>query len=137
MIKFKLVTPERVLLEKEVSSVTLPTEMGEITVLDNHLPLISNLVSGEMHLRVGNVEEYVAVSNGTIEVKKNNEVIVLSDTAEFGQEIDPERAEKARERALKLMQESYRDEKIFVDTAASLSKHLARIKVARRHRRHG
>jgi F-type H+-transporting ATPase subunit epsilon len=145
MLKFKLVTPERVLLEKEVDSITLPTETGEITVLENHIPLISNLIAGEIYFRHKNVEDFIAVSSGTIEVSaqggptsgENNSttVIVLADTAEFGQEIDPERAEKARERAVKLMQESYHDEKVMVDVTASLAKHLARLKVARKHRK--
>lgn len=134
MINFKLVTPERVLLEKEVDSITLPTETGEITVLSHHLPLISNLVAGEVRYKIGLVEETFAVSGGVIEVGANNQVAVLADTAEFGHEIDANRAEEARKRAHELMQDSYKDEKVSAVAAASLKKHLARLKVARKHR---
>ncbi|MBI2607664.1 MAG: ATP synthase F1 subunit epsilon [Candidatus Doudnabacteria bacterium] len=134
MIHFKLITPERVVLEKDADSITLPTQTGEITVLSHHLPLISNLVAGEIRLKTGNEEEVFAVSNGVIEVKPDNQLVVLADTAEFGHEVDLERAEQAREKAQKLMQESYKDEKVFADAAASLEKHLARLKVARKHK---
>ncbi|MDP4000860.1 MAG: ATP synthase F1 subunit epsilon [bacterium] len=136
MINFKLVTPERILFEKEVDSITLPTEAGEITVLSHHLPLISNLVAGEVRYKIGSVEETFAVSSGVIEVGPNNQIAVLADTAEFGHEIDADRAQEARERAKKLMQESYKDEKVSAAAAASLEKHLARLKVVRKHRTH-
>ena len=134
MLKLKIVTPERTLLDEEVDSVTLPTQLGEITVLPNHIPLVSNLVAGEIRYRKGNLESFFATSSGVIEVRKNNELVVLAETAEMGQEIDVDRAEQARERAHKLMQESYKDEKSFASAAAGLEKHLARVKVARKHR---
>ncbi|MBI4049430.1 MAG: F0F1 ATP synthase subunit epsilon [Candidatus Doudnabacteria bacterium] len=134
MLKLKIVTPERVLLDEQVDQVTLPTQLGEITVLPNHIPLIANLVSGEVRYKTSGKENFFVVSSGMIEVKKKNEIVVLAETAEFGQEIDVERAEKARERAKKLMQESYRDERAFADAAAGLERHLARLKVARKHR---
>ena len=61
-------------------------------------------------------------------------MIVLADSAEFGHEIELERAQKAREKAKAMMQESYRDEKIYTDAVVELEKHLVRIKVARKHR---
>ncbi|MBI2355620.1 MAG: ATP synthase F1 subunit epsilon [Candidatus Doudnabacteria bacterium] len=135
MFKFKLVTPERVLIDEEVDSVTLPTQTGEITVLTGHVPLVSNLKAGEIRYSAGNAERVFAVSSGTVEVKSGNELVVLAETAEASDEIDVGRAEKARERAQKLMQEGYyKDQKAFADAAASLEKHLTRLKVARKHR---
>ena len=134
MIKFKIVTPEREVLETEADSVTLPTQMGEITILPQHMPLVANLAPGEMRYRKGGKEEFFAVSGGFVEVKKNHEVIVLADTAEFGHEIDVDRAEQARERANKFINESYKDQKTLADASASLQKQLARIRVARKHR---
>lgn len=134
MLKFKLVTPERILLDEQADSITLPTQAGEITVLEDHIPLVSNLKAGEIRYRKGNSEQVFATSAGVIEVKNNNEVIVLAETAEPAQEIDITRAEQARERAQKLMQESYRDQKSFTNAAAALEKQLVRLKVARKHR---
>src|SRR4051812_36398896 len=110
MIHFKIVTPERVLLETEADSVSLPTPLGEITVLPHHIPLVSNLEAGELRYKKGDHLEHFAISGGFVEVKSNNELVVLADTAEFGHEIDVERASQAREKAKLLMQTSYHDE---------------------------
>lgn len=133
-MKFKIVTPERLLLEKEIDSLTVPTQSGEITILKNHIPLVSNLKAGELRFKSGAEEEFFAVSGGFVEVRHNNEIVVLADTAEFGHEIDPNRAEKARLDALKMMQDNYSDHKVSADALALLEKNLARLKVAHKHR---
>jgi F-type H+-transporting ATPase subunit epsilon len=132
-MKFKIATPERIMLETEVDSLTLPTTMGEITVLRNHIPLIAQLVAGEIRYHSKDKHEFFAVSGGIIEIKKNNEVVVLADTAEFGHEIDVERAQQAREAAKKLMATSYKDTKSYADASAALQKHLVRLNVAHKH----
>ncbi|MBX4204636.1 MAG: ATP synthase F1 subunit epsilon [Candidatus Doudnabacteria bacterium] len=136
MIHFKIVTPERILLETEVDSVTLPTRLGEITVLQNHIPLVASLVAGEVRYRTHGQESFFAVSGGFIEVRKNHEVVVLADTAEFGHEIDEHRAEEARQKAQEIMRGSYHDQKSHATASAVLEKNLARLKVARKHRSH-
>src|SRR4030043_2270249 len=105
-IKFKIVTPERTVYEEEIDQVTLPTADGEITVLPNHIPLISILVPGELDVRKEGKEIAMAVSGGMIEVRKN-EMTILADTAERAEEIDLQRAEEARKKA-----EQLKDEKI-------------------------
>jgi F-type H+-transporting ATPase subunit epsilon len=132
-IKFKIVTPEKTVYEAEIDQVTLPTQEGEITVLPNHIPLISVLISGELTLKKDNEEIAMAVSGGMIEVRKN-EVTILADTAERAEEIDLKRAEEAKQKAEKLKEEKIRvDETEFATAAAILEKNLARIKVARKH----
>lgn len=133
---FKIATPERVMLDVEVESLTLPTSLGEITVLPHHIPLVANLVPGEIKYRTKTKENFFAVSGGVIEVKKDGEIVVIADSAEFGHEIDINRAEQAREQAKKLMSESYKDEKSFADASALLEKNIARIRVAQKHRTH-
>ena len=138
MIDFKITTPEKIFLEEKVDSLSLPTQMGEITVLPDHIPMVANLTHGEIKYSRQGQEYFFAVSGGFIDIQPGNKVVVLADTAEFGHEIDLDRAEKAREAALRLMQESRTDQKTFADAAAVLEKNLARIKVARKHRtRHG
>ncbi len=136
MIEFSITTPERNLVNEKVDSVTLPTEMGEITVLPNHIPLVANLVPGEVQYKTKGESQYFAVSGGFIEIKKGNKVIVLADTAEFGHEIDVTRAEQAKAEAQKLMQQ--KGLKSFADVSAALQKNLARIRVAHKHNKtHG
>lgn len=122
------------MIEAEAESLSLPTDLGEITILENHIPLVANLRAGEIKFKKENSEEFFVVSGGVLEVKPGNEVVVLADTAEFGHEIDVQRAEEARERARKLMSESYKDEKTYAESTALLEKNLARLKVAKKHR---
>ena len=137
-IKFKIVTPERTVFESEIDQITLPTQEGEITILPNHIPLISVLQAGELVVKTGDEEIAMAVSGGMVEVRKN-EITVLADTAERAEEIDVKRAEEARARAVKFKDEKIRlDETEYATAAAILEKNLARIKVARKHlTRHG
>jgi len=132
-IKFKIVTPEKTVYESEIDQLTLPTQEGEITVLPNHIPLISVLAPGELVAKKKNEEIAMAVSGGMVEVRKN-EITILADTAERAEEIDLKRAEVARERAEKLKEEKIRsDETEYATAAAIFEKNLARIKVARKH----
>ncbi|MDD5146182.1 MAG: F0F1 ATP synthase subunit epsilon [Candidatus Pacebacteria bacterium] len=132
-IKFKIVTPERIVFEDEVDQATLPTSEGEITVLPKHIPLVSVLKPGELLLKKNKKEIPMAVSGGLIEVGKN-EIVVLADTAEHAYEIDEQRAEEAKRRAEEMMKTASRE---MVDNAAlvsNLEKELARLKVVRRHK---
>lgn len=136
MLTFKIVTPERILLETQVESVTIPTQTGQITILQNHIPLVSNLRAGELKYKTEGKDNYFAVSGGFVEVRPGNEVIILADTAEFGHEIDEKRAVEAKELAHKMMQENYHDETALADAIGLLEKNLARLHVARKHRTH-
>lgn len=133
-IKIKILTPERTVLEEEVDQISIPTGMGYITVLPGHLPLVGLLAPGEVLARKGQDEILLAVSSGLIEVKKN-EVVLLADTAELATEIDEERAETARQRAVELLQR-VRSQEVVDHTALmiKLNKELARLKVVRKHR---
>ena len=136
-IHFKIVTPERTVADQEVYQVTLPIQDGEVTVLPEHIPYIGLVRAGEIVLRTepGGPETSFATSGGFVEFHKNV-LVVLADTAERAEEIDLERAEAARTRALELQKERiHMDDEEYARTAALLEKELARIKVARK--RHG
>lgn len=131
-LQFELVTPERLVFQETVDQVTLPTTLGEITILPNHRDLVANLVSGIAHLKRGTVEEDVAVSGGFIEVKKNS-VRVLADTAERGEELDLKTIELAKQRAEEVMKATdRRDDTAFAAAAAALERELARYRVIKR-----
>ena len=101
-IKFKIVTPEKVVFEDEIDQISLPTKMGEITVLANHVPLVSSLNPGEILIKKNKEEIPMAVSGGFVELN-NNQMVILADTAERVEEIDVERAEQARQKAKDLL----------------------------------
>lgn len=132
-IKFQIVTPERIVLEEEIKQVTVPTQMGEITVLPGHIPLVAALSAGEIRAKKNGEEILMAVSGGFLEVSKNK-VVILADTAERAEEIDAKRAEEARARAEHLKEEKRFDRVEFAALQARIEKELARLKVARRHR---
>lgn len=131
-IKFKVVTPERMVYENEVEQVTLPTLDGQITVLPNHIPLMSILQPGELLLKKDGKEIPLAVSSGFVQVNKN-EVVILADSAEHAEEIDEKRAEEARERAQKLLREvKNREDVNYAALASKIEKEFARLHVARK-----
>jgi F-type H+-transporting ATPase subunit epsilon len=133
-LKLKIVSPEKSLFEGETDSISLPTPLGQITVLPNHIPLVSSLAPGELIIIEHGNTRHLAVSGGVIEVRKSNEIVILADAAETAEEIDVARAEEARERARKIMSEKILSDEEYAATAAALEKALARIRVSRRHR---
>ncbi len=70
---------------EEVSQVTMMTTMGEITVLPHHIPLITVLKPGELKYKKDGVEKLIAVSGGFAEVKTDNSLTILADTAEYAE----------------------------------------------------
>jgi len=134
-INFQIVTPERVVYESEIDQVTLPTRAGEITVLANHMPLVSLLAPGEMRLKKDGVDYNFAVSSGFIEVRPKSRVVILADTAERAEEIDLARAEAARKRTEKILADKEKlDDVQFARLQAILDREAARIKVKNRYR---
>lgn len=133
IIKFEIVTPERVVLKEMIHHVTVPTTEGEITVLPKHEPLVAILKPGVIEMKTEkNDTEVVSVAGGFIEVLRNK-VIILADTAERAEEIDIEKAEEAK----KLAEENVKDlrqfdQERFANVNAVIAKELARTKAVAR-----
>ena len=91
-LKLKIVTPEKLVLEELVESVTVPTLEGEITILPEHVPIIAGLKSGDI-VAIANGEYIpIALVGGFVEVKKEGDmttVAVLADYAEHISDITP------------------------------------------------
>ncbi len=137
-IRLKVTTPERVVLEKDAKQVTLTTEVGEITILPDHVPLLSIVVPGTIEVQEKDENTVMATSGGFLEFH-DNEVTILADTAERADEIDLERAQKARELAedLKKNKRMHDDEEQFSMVVSRIDKQLARIKVVKKYRPKG
>lgn len=133
---FKIITPERVIFSEEVGQITLPTQDGEITVLPRHIPLVTLLTAGELRYLKNGVEYPIAVSSGFAEVRPDNSVVILADTAEHAAEIDLTKAQEAHDRAAKLMSEPRRFEEVeFAVLQSKMEKELARLKVGKKYRK--
>lgn len=137
-IQLKIATPERIIFQEEAEQVTLPTQEGEITILPDHIPLIANLVPGIIDVKTGGEFLEMAVSGGFMEIH-SNELTILADTAERAEEIDLERAEKARQMAESRKQQVRRgmDEEQYASVISRIEKQLVRIKLGKRYQKRG
>jgi len=136
LIKFEIVTPERLLLKDEVEHIIAPTKSGEITILPGHIPLVSSLQAGVLEIKNSKGENIImSVSGGFIEVLKEK-VVVLADTAERAEELDVEKIEEAKKRAEDAKKDIRNfDKERFANINAKLAKELARSKAAKKWRK--
>jgi F-type H+-transporting ATPase subunit epsilon len=127
--RLEIVTPKRVVFSGDVTSFSAPGVVGGFQVLKSHAPLLSSTDVGEVKLvDTAGVESHYATSGGVVEVH-DNKVIMLAETAERSDEIDVARAQAARDRARKRLQEKKSD--IDSDRARiALFRALNRLKVA-------
>ena len=131
-ISLKVVTPERIVFEDTVASLSVMTETGELTILPNHVPLVALLKAGEMRF-TGSENALLAVSTGVLEVRSNSEVIVLADTAERSDELTLEQVEGAKKLAEQRLQEAReKGDVAYADALVHLERELARYKVAKK-----
>ena len=129
-LNFKIVTPEKIVYEDEIIQVSIPTVDGEITVLADHIPLVSVLKSGELKIKDRKDEQVIAVAGGFLEINANNEIVILADNAERANEIDLERAEQARKNAEEQIKEAKDQEDVdFAKLQAVIDREMNRIKV--------
>lgn len=100
-VKVKIVTPKREMYDGEADMVIFRTTSGDIGVMHGHLPLVTVLDYGVLRLvEDGQTKKNAAVFGGFAQVDGEG-VNILTDAAEWSDEIDVERAEAARERAEK------------------------------------
>jgi F-type H+-transporting ATPase subunit epsilon len=97
-IHLEIVTPDRQVARDSVTAVTVPGKEGEMGILPGHAPLLSLLKVGELSYIHGNTKHYLAINWGFVEVLPDR-VIILAQTAERPEDIDVDRARKAKERA--------------------------------------
>ncbi len=127
-INLEVLTPEKLALKETVDEVIVPGLDGELGILPNHTPLISQLKTGVLNYRQGNDRKQLLVSGGFVEVLADR-VSVLSDVAEKPEEIDVERAQRAKDRAEKRLASKSED----IDLARAdlkLQRSLVRIQLA-------
>jgi F-type H+-transporting ATPase subunit epsilon len=128
-LTLEITTPMRMVVSEEVDEVVAPGVEGYFGVLPGHAPFLTTLGIGVVTYRIGRDEHQLAIAGGFAEVR-NDKVIILADSAERPAEIDVARAERAKERAERLL--SGRQEDIdFARAQAALMRALARLQVAR------
>lgn len=132
-LKLEIVTPDAKTYSEDVEMVTLPGVEGEMGIFPMHVPLMTQIVSGEISVRKDGQEHYLAVGDGFVEITGDH-VAVMTDMAIKAENIDEAKAEEARRRAEARLAEKLDD----ADTAmvsAALAHSLAQLKVKRRQQR--
>ena len=129
-LTLEVASPTRLVVAETVDEVVIPGSMGYFGVLPGHAPLLATLGVGDLSYRQGQAVHHLAISGGFAEVR-NDKVIVLAERAERPQEIDRDRAQRARERAERRL--SGREGDIdFVRAQLALARALIRLEVASR-----
>ena len=130
--RLEVITPDRVVYSNDqVASVVAPGVEGYLGVLANRAPIVTRLDIGAVDFRRADGDwDYIAVGGGFMEVFEN-QVTILADSAELVEEIDVERAERARDRATQRL--TSRTPEVDVERAqAALKRALTRLQVAGR-----
>lgn len=129
-LKLEIITPEAKIFSEEVEMVTLPGVDGELGVYPMHVPLMTQIVPGEIIARKGSAETCLAVGEGFVEITADR-VTVLSDMAIEAANIDEVQVAEARRRAEARLAEklSAEDEAL---TQATLARTAAQLKVKQR-----
>ena len=131
-LKLEIVTPEAVTYSEDVDMVTLPGVEGEMGIFPMHVPLMTQIVPGEVSVRKNGQDYFLAVGEGFVEIT-GARVAILTDMAIKAGDIDETKAEEARKRAEERMNEKLSDEEL-ANVSAALAHSLAQLKVKRRNR---
>ena len=131
-IRLDIVTPDHLVAHDAVTSVTIPGKNGYLGILPGHAPLLTELAPGELEYTSGGAQHAFAVNWGFAEVL-GDRVIVLAQTAERAEEIDVERAEKAKARAEERLKR-FDDPQVDMERARkALTRAMARLEAAHKH----
>jgi len=131
-MKLEIVTPEAKVYSEDVEMVTLPGVEGELGVYPMHVPLMTQIVAGELIVRKDGKDHSFAVGEGFVDIT-GERVALITDMAIDQEHIDEAKAEEARRRAEARLAEKLSGEESAMVNAA-LAHSLAQLKVKRRQR---
>jgi F-type H+-transporting ATPase subunit epsilon len=132
-LKLEIVTPDGTTYSEDVEMVTLPGVEGQLGVYPLHVPLLTQIVPGEVIAHKAGHDYFLAVGEGMVEVLGDH-VCLLTDMAIAAEHIDEARTEEARRRAEARLGENLSDEEV-ASVNSSLARTLVQLNVKRR--RHG
>jgi F-type H+-transporting ATPase subunit epsilon len=135
MLTLSLVTPAKKLLtDISIVEVFVPTENGELNILEGHTPLMAILDVGVLRYKTAGSSDLqqVAISWGYLEIS-NDSVTVLAETAETPEAIDVNRAEEAKKKAEKALLGADLEQHEFQKYQLKLERAIIRVQVAQKH----
>jgi len=132
-LKLEIVTPDSKAYSEDVEMVTLPGVEGEMGIYPQHVPILTQIMPGELIARKDGRDSFLAVGEGFVEIT-GERVSVMTDMAIRAENIDEAKAEEARQRAEARLADHLDEEEAAIVSAA-LAHSLAQLKV-KRHRHH-
>lgn len=126
----EIITPEKIVFKDEIDEVIVPTVKGQVSILPNHIGLLTQVAAGEITIKKQGKEYFLAITGGFLEVA-NNKISILADYAVRSEEIEIAKAQEAQKRAQKLMEEKT-SERDFAIAESQLRRSLLELKVAHR-----
>jgi F-type H+-transporting ATPase subunit epsilon len=131
-LRLEIVTPQGVAFSEDVMMVTLPCIDGQLGIYPQHMPLITELVPGEIIAHRTGSDQSLAVGSGLVDIAADR-VGIVTDMAVAAEHIDEAKVEDARRRAEARLREHISDEEV-ASVNASLARSLAQLHVKRRRR---
>ena len=130
-LKLEIVTPTAIAYSQDVEMVTLPGAEGEMGIYPQHVPVLTQIVPGEIIVRKEGRDYFLAVGEGFVEIT-GERVAIMTDMAIRAENIDEAKAEEARLRAEARLREKMSAEEV-ASVNASLVRSLAQLQVKRHH----
>jgi F-type H+-transporting ATPase subunit epsilon len=130
-LSLEIITPERVVVSDEAEMVEARGTLGDFGVLPGHIRFLTTIEIGEIRYMKGGTTKFLATSGGFAEVF-DDKVTLLVDTAEFAEEIDIDRAKRAKDRAETNLKEITPEEDEYRRHELALMRAIARIGAAER-----
>jgi F-type H+-transporting ATPase subunit epsilon len=131
----EIVTPEAKTFSGEVDMVVLPGVEGELGILPMHVPLMTQLLPGEVRILQGGKETDLVVGTGFVEVSQTH-VSILTDMAMADTEIDEQAVEEAMKRAEARVRDKDLNSEEVAEIERAIARSLAQLKFKRRRRSH-
>jgi F-type H+-transporting ATPase subunit epsilon len=129
-IKLEIVTPEAKIYSDDVDMITLTGSEGEMGILPQHMPLMTQLAAGEIIVQKGGETIFICVGDGFVQIT-GERVAILTDMAIKADNIDEVKAEEALRQAEARLAEKISDEEA-AHVQAALAHATAQLKVKRR-----
>lgn len=134
MFELQIISPLGEVFHDNVEEVTLPTDKGEISILQNHIPLFSKITEGTMNIKKSGKNTVIAIVGGFLEVR-NSIVTILSDYAIKAENIETAKAMEAKKRAEEFLANKQSTADLIM-AEKQLQKSLLELKVAGKHKQH-
>ncbi|KXG76266.1 F0F1 ATP synthase subunit epsilon [Thermotalea metallivorans] len=128
--QLEIVTPDRKFYEDQVDMVIVRSTEGDLGIMKNHMSLVSPLAIGVIKIKKNGEYREAACAGGFIQVKQDKTTII-TDSAEWPEEIDVERAKKAAERAEERLKTKTAEIDL-IRAQAALERALNRLRVAKK-----